>query len=775
MKPITKSTVRKLARMKWRTLAIALVVALAMAMLVSGLYGGAVMDESVERFFEDSKMADVFVEFTAPINESEVDPILLDSPDVDTYDTRLKMGGTYVNEDLEAFQAILIGIHDPTRTDINQLELVDGRFFQTSGEANAIAGMEAKGVEKGATITVKVAGTNVTMRVVGTIRSPEYVFPSAYSDLALPTQGNLVVIYMPMEDVRGVINSAEGVNDIAFIRTEDGDGQAVIDALEPFGIQSITFKEAHPSVVFMGIGSAKIKNMMPVIGFVFLFIGFITVFMTMARLVQTDSRYIGVLMSLGYNRSEIVVSYLMLGMVITALGSVLGVIFGLLFTYGMIDAGVSIYMSITIHFPFEPLPFIIGALFVASVVLVSVAIPVAIITRASVREALEYKPRGTISTSRIMSGSSSRLTRMGLRNTTRNPVRLAVTVLVVGITIGTAGMWLVMMDSAFGYMGDQVDSNTWDMRTSFNAAMVVDDVDPEFLNLDPADTEYVIPYTAMSLVVEKGGKRSAAFVNGCNETERTKDFTVREGELDFSRAVLSSKLADDLGAKPGDDIALVVGSTRVVLEVSGVAQEAIALIVYTDRDNLAPLFPAEQCNGAYVLMKDTGMAREAARSVRTVPVVAVVVLQKEIKDSFTEMLDLAMGFFLTFFLISAVITLAVAGSAVIISAMERDVEFATLDTLGFSKWHVAKVIIVEMGVLALVASLIGIPMSYILAQMLAESFAEVLFEFPVILAAGAMITTFLLGVVFVLLSSIMPIRYSWKLDTEQTIRERTAG
>jgi ABC-type antimicrobial peptide transport system permease subunit len=212
-----------------------------------------------------------------------------------------------------------------------------------------------------------------------------------------------------------------------------------------------------------------------------------------------------------------------------------------------------------------------------------------------------------------------------------------------------------------------------------------------------------------------------------------------------------------------------------VLEVSGVAQEAIALIVYTDRDNLAPLFPVEDCNGAYVQLKDGAMAKEAARSMRTVPVVSVVVLQQEIKDSFTEMLDLAMGFFLTFFLISAVITLSVAGSAVIISAMERDVEFATLDTLGFSKWHVAKVITVEMSVLALISSAIGIPMSYILAQLLAESFAEVLFEFPIVLAVGAMATTFFLGVVFVLLSSAMPIRYSWKLDTEQTIRERTAG
>ena len=80
-----------------------------------------------------------------------------------------------------------------------------------------------------------------------------------------------------------------------------------------------------------------------------------------------------------------------------------------------------------------------------------------------------------------------------------------------------------------------------------------------------------------------------------------------------------------------------------------------------------------------------------------------------------------------------------------------------------------------MGTLALVSALIGIPMSYVLARVLANTMAKVLFTFPVVMAAGAMTTTFILGVLFVLLSSAMPIRYSWKLDTEQTIRERTAG
>jgi len=774
MRPVTRSVVRKLMRMKWRTLAIALVVGLAMSMIVSGLYGGAVMDESVERFFVDSRMPDVFIDFNGPVNASDVDAVLDADPRVRSHDARLKVGGTYTTQGDETIQAILIGTADPARPDINVLEVVEGRFFTATGQAVAVGGMEDKGAGKGDTVTVQVAGSNVTFDVVGTIRSPEYVFPTAYADLALPISGNLLVLYVPIADLQALSGDVPVVNDAIFLLDDAGGEQGVVDSLEPFGIGSVLHKEEHPSVVFMDLGSAKIKNMMPVIGFVFLFIGFITVFMTMARLVQTDSRYIGVLMSLGYDRGEIIRSYLTLGLFIAGLGVVLGVVFGLAFTYGIVVAGLSIYMTLDIHFPLDVLPFLVGALFAAAAVLVSVAVPVSLITRSSVREALEYKPRGTVTTTRL-GGKASRLTRMGLRNTTRNPARLAVTVVVVGITIGTAGMWLVMLDSAFGYMEDQVDSNTWDLRAGFSVPVNGTEVDAAFLNLDPGDTAYVIPYTAMSVIVDRGGRQAGAYVYGADDMASTKDFSMREGRADFSGAVLSSKLADEIGAGPGDTVLLMVGSTSVSVRVTGVSQEAVALIVYTSRDVLAPIFPVEQVNGAYVRLADPGTAPQRARDVRQVPLVEGVLEIQEVKDSFNEMLDLAWGFFITFFLISAIITLAVAGSAVIISAMERDVEFATLDTLGFSKWHVAKVITVEMGALALISSAIGIPMSYVLAQLLAETFAQVLFEFPVILAVGAMTTTFLLGLVFVLLSSAMPIRYSWKLDTEQTIRERTAG
>jgi hypothetical protein len=72
MKTITKSVMRKLRRMKGRTFTIILVISLAMALFLGGLYSGDMMEASIETYFEDGKMPDLFLDLTTPSNESEV-------------------------------------------------------------------------------------------------------------------------------------------------------------------------------------------------------------------------------------------------------------------------------------------------------------------------------------------------------------------------------------------------------------------------------------------------------------------------------------------------------------------------------------------------------------------------------------------------------------------------------------------------------------------------------------------------------------------------------
>ena len=150
-------------------------------------------------------------------------------------------------------------------------------------------------------------------------------------------------------------------------------------------------------------------------------------------------------------------------------------------------------------------------------------------------------------------------------------------------------------------------------------------------------------------------------------------------------------------------------------------------------------------------------------------------MHHEIGENIDAVMGAAMAFLAVFFIIGLLIAFVVAGSAVIISSMERDVEYATLDTLGVSRGQVAKGILIEMAILSVFASVLSIPFSYVFGELFAIVMEEVIFYFPVTLTITTIIITVMSGFLFILMSATVPIRYSGKLDTEKTIRERTAG
>lgn len=779
MKKTTKAVLRKLKRMKFRTVGISFVISLAMAMLVSGLYLGDSFDHTADQFFKESNMPDVFYELSEPRNRTDVDNILRLTPQVKEYDVRLKTGGTYDDEGAE-IAVVVYGVDDPFRDEINKAVVTKGVRNRGPGEAVAIAGMEDSGINVGRGIEVKVNNATLTLTITGLVSSPEFLFPSSMAEYSIPLGGNLIVIFMDLEELQAVVG--KGVNDVYVLLKDKGEVEEVGTALEPFGLKKIILQEDHPSRVFMNVGAAKMRNMFPVIAGIFGIVGFISIFMTIYRIVKNDSRYIGVMMSMGYTRAEITRSYLSLGMVLTMIGGLFGMIMAFLFTRGILAATVVMYPNLVPRYPFSPMPFIIGWIFIIGSVMLSVWIPVSMVTRASVREALDYKPKMRVRANRKVGAGLSNITTMGLRNSTRNPGRTVLTIVVVGMTIGIAGSWLVMTDSAWGYMEEMIDSDKWDLRGDFAAPVDESDVlgNASFLGLQQSDFGQkgrMITFSHMSGFAKKGGDFTGSIIIGCDQWREAKDFRLQSGKLDFNKAVVGITLVQELDVELGDDITLDVGGNTVNLEVAGIVYDLIAPTIYTKKVNLDPLFPSTMCTGVFLILEDGSHENieTKAKNLQASSIVNNVVIQKNISDGINSVLDDAKGMLYAFFYINILIAVVVAASAVIISTIERDVEFATLDTLGISKWRVGKSILVEMSVLSFGSAMVGVPMAYLFGWLLAIVMAEVIFYFPIMFAIGATITTFVAGFAFVLLSSIVPIRYSRKLDTEKTLRERTAG
>jgi ABC-type lipoprotein release transport system permease subunit len=581
---------------------------------------------------------------------------------------------------------------------------------------------------------------------------------------------------MPLDELQNITGFGNVVNEITVLLS-DGDEESVISSLQTVGVRSVTYQNDHPSRAFMRIGSNKMKNMMPVMSIIFLLVGFISIFMTMIRLVQSDSRYIGVLMSLGYTKKEITRGYMVLGLVIGIFGVVLGIIFGLLFAQGILNVQNSFFgVSYDVVYPLSIMPFVLSTFTILVTVLVSTYVPIWFITRATVRDALEYKPRLGVRKTKGSNTRRSMITTMGLRNTVRNPRRTAITIIVIALTIGAAGSWLIMADSAYGYVREQLNSEQWDVRADFVSTMPTDSIDEAFLGLEPGDTQWVAPFAYLKAEATKGGESKGTVILASDDLGLIKDFDLQRGKLDFENgAVISNKLSIDIGADIGDSIRITFGSDSKDLKVKGVINDMIIYSVYTSREMIDPLFPVDVSSGAFIKFQNSENLEEKVNDIRAQNTVSYVVVQDDLVTTYDELLVMAESFLGFFFFLQLLITIAVAGSAVIISTMERDVEYATMDTLGISKGKIAKSIMIEMAFLGALSAIVGIPFAYLFAEVLARVMEDVIFYFPIVFIMSSTFMILILGAMFVELSSFVPIRYARKIDTEKTIRERTAG
>jgi ABC-type antimicrobial peptide transport system permease subunit len=774
LKNITRSVFRKLFKMKMRLIGIALVISLAMAMFTAGFYAGEMYDYSIDQHFEEAKMPDVFYDLSSLQNQSDVEAAVHAVGSVNAYDLRIKTGGMYSFEGKQ-IPVVVIGLEDPKRADINLLSNEGGEAFDAPGEAVSLAGMEHLGMDVDADVEIMIAGEAVNLTITGLVSSPEFLFPTSNPEYSLPLGNDIVVLYMDLDELQGIVG--DGVNEILVLLDTSAAKADVDTALATFGILGATVKEEHPSTIFMEIGAAKMRNMFPVMGIIFMMVGFISIFMTMFRLIKNDSRYIGVMMSLGYPRTNIVRSYLFLGLAICLIGGIMGMVLALGFTYMIVTVAADMFFSMKFYYPVIFYPFILGWLFVIATVLFSVWVPIRMTINVSVREALDYKPSTRIHTPHSRQSNMSRISLMGLRNTTRNPGRTVLTIVVVGMTIGVAGSWLVMADSAWGYMFEMIDSDTWDIRVDFTEPVsVTNATNTSFLGLGNSDIEYNIPFSHMVGQVTAGNSATGAIIVACDDMGMARDFQVERGTLDFDKAVVTNNMARELELDIGDTINIEVGEASVTLEVSAVVTD-MASQVYSTKANLDPLFPQGLATGTFIQLTD-GAKEDVdtiAEDMQLSPDINNVIIQDNISETIGTVLDSAMAFLYFFFILNLLIAMVVASSAVIISTMERDIEFATLDTLGIPRRKVAKSILVEMSVIAVGAAAVGIPFAFFFGWVLARVLEEVLLYFPIVFALGISISTFVIGYMFVFLSSYVPIRYAGKLDTEKTLRERTAG
>jgi putative ABC transport system permease protein len=224
-------------------------------------------------------------------------------------------------------------------------------------------------------------------------------------------------------------------------------------------------------------------------------------------------------------------------------------------------------------------------------------------------------------------------------------------------------------------------------------------------------------------------------------------------ELPPEGLIVSAKLAEILGAKPGDRITLEIQEgRRPTLEatIQGTITDFAGIAAYMEIGALHRLMrEGGTISGAH-LSVDQARWPEFLEKVREAPRIAGLGIKEAVRGSFRKSTGEMIGMITTiYFSFAVIVSFGVVYNSARIALSERSRDLATLRVIGFTHREVATVMIGELAILTIIAIPFGLLIGTQLASGIIETASTESVRLPLVLTAR----TYATAVLVVLLSS----------------------
>jgi putative ABC transport system permease protein len=605
----------------------------------------------------------------------------------------------------------------------------------------------ANGLPVGASVAAIINGRRRQLDIVGTALSPEFIYTIRPSEL-IPDDRRFGIFWMERRALAAAFDMEGGFNDVAIRLMPGASHEDVIaradELLRPYGGFGAIPRALQLSHWSIDNELAGLQGVGMVVPMIFMGIAAFLLNVVMTRIVSVQREQIAALKALGYANWDIGWHYTKWALAIGVTGAVIGTVGGAALGSAMI----SIYNQF-FRFPvltYRLLPSVVlGAV---SVSLVSAVLGAAFAVRQAAAlppaEAMRPQAPARYRPSWIEVAGLQRVfsqpARMVFRNIQRHPLRSAVSLLGISLSLGMLIVGLCMVDSMDRFMAIQ-----------FNVVQR-QDVTLTFVEPLSADARHAVQQLPGVLAVEplrsvparlRRGPRSRqiAIMGLAARTELSRVLDVRDLSqitLPPDGLVVSSRLADILDVQTGDSITVeVLEGERPVREthVARIIKEFMGISAYMEIDGLRRLMrEGGTLSGSYFTVDDNQLDTLYGM-LKATPAVAGVTLKGAALQSFQDTLAQHM-YILIFFnvLFASIIAGGVVYNAARISLSERSRELASLRVIGFTRAEISSILLGELAVLTLAAVPAGLVIGYGFSALIASFASTELYELPVVVS-----------------------------------------
>lgn len=744
------------------------------------------LSNSSVKYYDEYRLADIWVDiYKAP---SSMQKKIENLPNVKMVSGRIVKDAS-IGISGENATLRFITLPDEKKDIVNDIVIKSGRYF-SSGDSNQCLldedFLKANNIKLGDYIYPIINGNEVKLKVVGSVKSPEFVYTLKDSSELMPDNKKFGIIYIKQSfgeaifDYKGSINSISiQVSNNSNIEDTKSDIKKV---LKNYGVQSTIDREQQLSTMMINQEIKKLQSMGGSFPIVFFMVASVIIYIMMGRMVENQRIQIGVLKAVGFTNFQILIYYMSYSTIIAATGSLIGSALG---TY--MGIGITKLLNQYFNLPLSSVQ-IYGELVIPASLLTlffclfagyhSCKSIFKIMPSEAMREKVpESGKKIIIEKINLVWKKINNLEKIIIRNLFRYKKRALLTS--VGIIFSAAILLvaLSMSDSINFMIKQQYGSiQNYDVKVKFSNLISIDELN---------NIKNISHVTELEPVLETGIQISNGWrskdIGFTALTEDPKMYKVEDENgknvnIPSNGILLPQRLAETLGVKVNDSVNIKFfypGKEEKTVVVKGVIAQYLGSSAYTSMNNLNSLLGEGKVASSAVLKLDSSnFEGEVKDKLKNMPGVISVESKSDSLNAFMKNMGAMQSSIGTLILLAAVLLMAVLYNIATINIFERQRELATLKVLGFSNNEVKKLIFNENYIIAVFGMIVGLPFGKWLGAFMMKASSTDSYTIPYVIEIKSYFITIVLTIIFTIITNFILMRKIKAIDILEVLKNR---
>ncbi|MCX7614492.1 MAG: FtsX-like permease family protein [Clostridiales bacterium] len=721
-----------------------------------------------EKYYREYRLADLFVSlYRAPEN---VENKILSLPFVKTATGRI-VKDVKLDIDNETAAIRIITLPDDKKDVVNDIMIKSGRYFSSSENNQCLVEegfYKAHNLKPGDEIYPVVGGKEVKLKVIGSVRSPEYVYPLREGEL-VPDNKKFGIFYIKKSFGQSIFGFGGSINSLSILVKDTTDLDKAKDDvkkyLKEFGVNQVVDRDGQISAKMLSEEMKGLKASGGSFPIVFFIMAAVIIYITMGRMVENQKTQIGVLKAFGFNNFQVLLHYLSYSVLIGVAGSVMGAVFGMMLGKGFTDMENAYFNLPAADMKMYPELVFPAAMLTLSFCIISGYNACKKGFRMTPSEAM--RPRAPVAGKKILVekikifwNNITYFWKMILRNIFRNKRRALLTS--TGVIFATALTFIAFgeMDS-IQFLIDQQYGNIQNYDIKVNFSKFLNDEQLSDLKTIPHIVQYE-PLVETGVEISNGWKKKDVSYTALVSNPQIYKVTDKDGNAVHppqSGILLPDKLAKTLGVKTGDTVyvkSYFPGKEKKEMKVKGVIAQYIGSSVYSSMDALNYLtWEGRIANSAVIKIDSSKNEEEVIKQLKKMTAVISVQSKSDSLRNLTQNMGSTTSFIGVMVLLAAVLAIAVIYNIATINIFERQRELATLKVLGFKDVEVKSLIFNENYIITVFGILVGLPFGKWLANAMFSMYDTDAYNIVFVAGAKSYLISAALTITFTILANFI--------------------